>query len=87
MRVIAVVAACALLTVGACKRTGEGEYQVKTPDVDVDVSTDTTRIQTPTVDVGTQQDTLIVTRPTVDVDGPNNKTPDDKKVGTNARRP
>ncbi len=59
---------------GACQKTGEGEFKVKTPDVDV--STDTATIRTPTVDVGskvdtintpvvgTTKDTLIVDRPT-----------------------
>ena len=65
----------AATTLGACQKTGEGEFQVKTPDVDV--STDTTTIKTPSVDVGTKtdtistpvvgttKDTLIVDRPTV----------------------
>lgn len=76
MRKSALIAALALTaTLGACKKTGDGEYQVKTPDVDV--KTDTTTIRTPTVDVGskvdtintptvgTTKDTLIVDRPTV----------------------
>lgn len=84
MLVFAVAAVAAL---GACNKTGEGEYKVETPDVDVNVSTDTSTIRTPTVDVGTQTDTMIVKRPTVDVDGPNNKTPDDTKTGTNTKRP
>lgn len=82
MMVLALAATAAL---GACNKTGEGEYQVETPDVDV--STDTSTIRTPTVDVGTQQDTMIVNRPTVDVDGPNNRTPDDAKTGTGTKRP
>jgi hypothetical protein len=64
----------AATTLGACQKTGEGEFQVKTPDVDV--STDTTTIKTPSVDVGTKtdtistpvvgttKDTLIIDRPT-----------------------
>ncbi len=66
------IAATAAL--GACQKTGEGEFQVKTPDVDV--NTKTTTVQTPSVDVGTKtdtintpvvgttKDTLIVDRPT-----------------------
>ena len=66
----ALVATAAL---GACKKTGEGEYQVKTPDVNV--STDTTTIRTPSVGtetdtintpvVGTTKDTVVINRPTV----------------------
>ena len=76
MRKTALVATLALTAaLGACKKTGDGEYQVKTPDVDV--KTDTTTIRTPTVDVGTKvdtintptvgmtKDTVIVNRPTV----------------------
>lgn len=73
-KLIAVLTLVAATTVGACSKTGEGEYQVKTPDVDVDVKADTTTIQTPSVDVGTTKDTLVVDRPTVDV-----KTPAERK--------
>ena len=74
MRKLAIVLALTA-TLGACKKTGEGEFQVKTPDIDV--KTDTHTVQTPTVDVGskvdtintpvvgTTKDTLIVDRPTV----------------------
>ena len=50
-RVTAILAIAALTTLGACKKTGEGEFEVKTPDVDV--STDTSTVRTPSVDVGT----------------------------------
>jgi hypothetical protein len=75
----------AATTLGACQKTGEGEFQVKTPDVDV--STDTTTIRTPSVDVGskidtintpvvgTTKDTLIVDRPTVGSKKTEVKTP------------
>ncbi|HEU5173186.1 MAG TPA: hypothetical protein VFT96_00415 [Gemmatimonadaceae bacterium] len=82
MMVLALAATAAL---GACQKTGEGEYKVETPDVDV--STDTSTVRTPTVDVGTKQDTMIVKTPTVDVDAPGNKTPDDTKTGTGTRNP
>ena len=72
MMVLAVAAVAAL---GACNKTGEGEYQVQTPDVDVNVSADTNTVNTPTVDVGTKTDTAIVKTPTIDVDGPNAKKP------------
>lgn len=55
-----------IFTLGACTKTGEGEYQVETPDIDV--STDTTTVNTPSVDVGS--DTLEVPVPTVDIDPP-----------------
>lgn len=48
----------------ACDRTGENEYEVETPDVDVGTNVDT--IRTPDVDVNTGEDTVTV--PTVDVD-------------------
>ena len=67
-----VVALATAVALGACKKTGEGEYEVKTPDVDV--SMDSTTINTPSVGtttdtintpvVGTTKDTLIVDRPT-----------------------
>jgi hypothetical protein len=73
VRKLAVVMALAAVTsLAACKKTGEGEYQVKTPDVDV--KTDTTTIQTPSVDVNTRPETTVVNVPTVDV-----KTPAEKK--------
>ena len=69
----------------ACKKTGENEYQVKTPDVDV--STDTSTIRTPDVDVGskidtintpvvgTQKETLVVNKPVVGTKKTEVKTP------------
>jgi hypothetical protein len=47
-----------VLPLAACKKTGENEYQVKTPDVNV--STDSHTVRTPDVDVGTKTDTLNV---------------------------
>ena len=62
---LAVAFAAAAVTLGACKKTGEGEYQVKTPDVDVNVSTDSTTIKTPSVEMTT--DTVNMTVPKVEV--------------------
>jgi CRISPR/Cas system CMR-associated protein Cmr1 (group 7 of RAMP superfamily) len=75
MRKTALVATLALAAgLGACTKTGDGEFQVKTPDVDV--NTKTTTVNTPSVEmgskldtvntpvVGTTKDTLIVDRPT-----------------------
>jgi len=74
-KLVAVLALTAVSALGACKKTGEGEYQVKTPDVEVKADTHT--IQTPSVDAGMKKDTLIVDRPTVDV-----KTPAERKGET-----
>ena len=80
MRKASLVAAVAIISIaGACKKTGDGEYQVKTPDVDV--STDTTTVQTPTVEAGTKKDTVVVTTPTVDV-----KTPAERRADSAAAR-
>lgn len=67
---LTVAALAALTTAAACTKTGEGEYQMETPDVDV--STDTTTIQTPTVEV--RQDTVTV--PKLDV-----RTPAERRGG------
>jgi hypothetical protein len=64
VRKIALTLAIAALTAAAaCKKTGENEFQVQTPDVDV--KTDTTTIKTPDVDV--VKDTATVTVPKVSV--------------------
>jgi hypothetical protein len=69
MRKASLIAALAIVAIaGACKKTGDGEYQVKTPDVQV--STDTHTVRTPTVETGTRTDTVITTTPTVDVKRP-----------------
>jgi len=45
-----------VLPLAACKKTGDNEYQVKTPDVNV--TTDSHTVRTPDVDVGTKTDTI-----------------------------
>ena len=70
-----------LVALGACKKTGEGEYEVDKPVVGTVKDT----VQTPTVDVGTKKDTITtptvgtkkteVTLPTVDVKKPGEKRP------------
>ena len=55
----------------ACEKTGENEYQVETPDVDV--SADTSTIRTPDVDVN--MDTARVPVPDVDVRRPPPRNP------------
>ena len=57
------VTLAALATVAGCKKTGDGEYQVQTPNVDVNVSRDTTTVRTPTVEMG--KDTTVIERPTI----------------------
>jgi len=57
----AVAAVLAAVSISACKKTGEGEYQVERPVV----GTQTDTIHTPTVEVGT--DTAKVAVPKVEV--------------------
>jgi len=54
-----VVALAALITLGACKKTGDGQYEVQKPVV----GTETDTVNTPTVETGTVKDTITV--PTV----------------------
>ncbi|MEA2761233.1 MAG: hypothetical protein QOD47_517 [Gemmatimonadaceae bacterium] len=62
MRKLAAVAAVmAVVSISACKKTGDGEYQVEKPVV----GTQTDTIHTPTVSVGT--DTAAVKVPKVEV--------------------
>ena len=62
VRKFAVVAAVlAVVSISACKKTGEGEYQVERPVI----GTQTDTVHTPSVEVGT--DTANVTVPKVEV--------------------
>ena len=62
MRNVALAAAiAALVATSACKKTGEGEYQVEKPVV----GTETDTVQTPSIETGTVKDTISV--PDVDV--------------------
>ena len=57
MRKISLVAAVAVLAAtSACKKTGEGEYQVEKPVV----GTETDTVNTPSVETGTVKDTISV---------------------------
>ena len=70
MRKLAAVAAVmAVVSLSACKKTGEGQYQVEKPVI----GTQTDTIHTPTVDVGTQTTTVAV--PKVVMDSAKIKTP------------
>ena len=68
-KLAAVAAAMAVVSISACKKTGDGEYQVEKPVV----GTQTDTIHTPTVDVGTQTTTVAV--PKVKMDSATIKTP------------
>jgi hypothetical protein len=65
----AIAAVMAVVSISACKKTGEGEYQVEKPVV----GTQTDTIHTPTIDVGTQTTTVAV--PKVKMDSAKIKTP------------
>jgi len=65
----AFAAVMAIVSISACKKTGEGEYQVEKPVV----GTQTDTIHTPTIDVGTQTTTVAV--PKVKMDSAKIKTP------------
>jgi hypothetical protein len=79
-KLVAVAAVMAVVSIAACKKTGEGEYQVEKPVI----GTTTDTITTPSVDVGTEDRTVTVPKvvrdsatiktPTVDV-----KTPDERR--------
>jgi hypothetical protein len=60
-RAAVAVALAAVASLAACKKTGEGEYEVQKPVVGVQTDT----VHTPTVDVGT--DTTKVVTPKVEV--------------------
>ena len=70
MRKLSLAAAIvAIVAFSACKKTGEGEYEVQRPVV----GTTTDTVQTPTVEVGTE--TTKVVTPTVDVKTPSERKP------------
>ena len=53
------MALVALTSIGACKKTGDGQYEVQKPVI----GTETDTVNTPTVETGTVKDTITV--PTV----------------------
>jgi hypothetical protein len=70
----------ALVVTGACKKTGEGEYEVQKPTV----GTTTDTVHTPSVETGTVKDTINVPKVTtekkaVNVPKVDVKTPDERK--------
>lgn len=80
-KLVAVAALLAVSTLAACKKTGEGEYEVEKPVVgtvtdtvntpSIDVTTDTAKVTVPDIDV--KKDTANIKVPNVDVKGPNDK--------------
>jgi hypothetical protein len=56
------VALVALTTLGACKKTGEGQYEVQKPVIGTERDT----VNTPSVETGTVKDTITV--PTVETE-------------------
>ncbi|MBA3467514.1 MAG: hypothetical protein H0T21_08895 [Gemmatimonadaceae bacterium] len=72
MRKLAAVAAIvAVVSISACKKTGEGEYQVEKPVV----GTQTDTINTPSIDVGTDSATVNVPKVEVKTDQATIKVP------------
>ncbi len=63
------VALVALTTLSACKKTGDGQYEVQKPVV----GTETDTVNTPTVETGTVKDTITV--PTVETEKKEVKVP------------
>jgi len=59
----------AVVSISACKKTGEGQYQIEKPVI----GTQTDTIHTPTIDVGTETTTVAV--PKVKMDSAKIKTP------------
>jgi hypothetical protein len=66
VRKLTLAVAFAALTLSACKKTGEGQYEVQKPVV----GTESDTVNTPSVETGTVKDTVEVTRPTVEVKKP-----------------
>jgi len=52
----------ALVVTGACRKTGEGEYEVQKPTV----GTTTDTVHTPSVETGTVKDTITVPKVTTE---------------------
>lgn len=67
-KLVAVAALLAVSSLAACKKTGEGEFEVEKPVV----GTVTDTVNTPSIDVGT--DTATIKVPSIDI-----KSPDENK--------
>jgi hypothetical protein len=74
-RIAIAVTLVALTSLAACKKTGEGEYEVQKPVIgtqtdtvhtpSVEVGTDTTNVVTPKVEVKTDTSKIVTTKVTV----------------------
>jgi hypothetical protein len=83
-KIAAVVALAGVVALSACKKTGEGEYEVEKPVV----GTVTDTINTPSIEVGTDSTTVAVPKVEVKKDSATIKTPtvDIKSADENKRR-
>lgn len=77
---ILAAAIAAAWATSACKKVGEGEYEVKKPVV----GTETDTVETPSVETGTIKDTIDVPKVTtekreVELPKPEVKTPEERK--------
>lgn len=82
MRKIMLAAGIAAFVVtSACKKTGEGEYEVQKPTV----GTTTDTVETPSVETGTTKDTISV--PTVTTEKKEVNVPDVDVKTPNERKP
>jgi len=70
-KLAAVAAIVAVVSISACKKTGEGEYQVEKPVI----GTQTDTINTPSIDVGTDSATVNVPKVEVKTDQATIKVP------------
>jgi hypothetical protein len=68
-KLAAVAAVMAVVSISACKKTGDGQYQIEKPVI----GTQTDTINAPTVQVGTETTTVAV--PKVKMDSAKIKTP------------
>lgn len=65
-------AVAVLFSIGACEKTGEGEYEVQKPVV----GTETETVETPSIETGTNTDTISVPDVDVKTEKKEVKTPD-----------
>jgi len=68
-KLAAVAAVMAVVSISACKKTGDGQYQIEKPVI----GTQTDTINAPTIHVGTETTTVAV--PKVKMDSAKIKTP------------
>lgn len=83
-KVMAAIALVSTVALGACKKTGEGEYQIEKPVM----GTVTDTLAVPTIDVGTQETQVSVPKIEVNKDPVTIKVPkiEIKSADDNAKR-